>query len=121
MPIPRRRFLGLGAAAAAAALTGCGARVAAGPRPPGVPFEAFDGKIEHFIVLMLENRSYDQMLGALSGDEYDGVAQGTRLAYELHDGSPASVPIEFGGRKGYLVGGKVVLEPAGGLDAGSRE
>ena len=71
MPIPRRRFLGLGAAAAAAALTGCGARVAAGPRPPGVPFEAFDGKIEHFIVLMLENRSYDQMLGALGrGDGY---------------------------------------------------
>jgi hypothetical protein len=31
----------------------------------------------------------------------------------------ASVPIEFGGRKGYLVGGKVVLEPA--ADAGSRD
>jgi phospholipase C len=96
MPIPRRRFLGLGAAAAAAALTGCGARVAAGPRPPGVPFEAFDGKIEHFIVLMLENRSYDQMLGALSGDEYDGVAGGTSLAYERYDGSAASVPITYG-------------------------
>jgi hypothetical protein len=30
----------------------------------------------------------------------------------------ASTPIEFGGRKGYLVGGKVVLEPA---DAGAHE
>jgi hypothetical protein len=29
----------------------------------------------------------------------------------------ASVPVEFGGRKGYLVGGKVVLAP---LDAGSQ-
>jgi len=33
----------------------------------------------------------------------------------------ASVPIEFGGRKGYLVGGKVVLEPAPIADAGSRD
>ena len=33
----------------------------------------------------------------------------------------APLPIEFGGRKGYLVGGKVVLEPARGLDGGSRE
>ena len=33
----------------------------------------------------------------------------------------APVPVEFGGRKGYLVGGKVVLEPAGVADAGARE
>jgi phospholipase C len=96
MAIPRRRFLGLGAAAAASAISGCGPRVAAGPRCPTVPFEAFDGKIEHFIVLMLENRSYDHMLGALSGDEYDGVARGTPLAYEPHDGPPTWVPIEYG-------------------------
>jgi phospholipase C len=96
MPIPRRRFLTLGAAAAASAVTGCGSRVAAGPRMPRAPFEAFDGKIEHFVVLMLENRSYDQMLGALSGEEYDGAAHGTALSYEARDGSPASVAIEYG-------------------------
>jgi phospholipase C len=96
MPIPRRRFLKLGAAAAATAVTGCGSRVAAGPVRPSVPFEAFDRKIEHFIVLMLENRSYDQMLGALSGEEYDGAARGTPLTYEVRDGSPSWVPIEYG-------------------------
>jgi hypothetical protein len=31
----------------------------------------------------------------------------------------ASVPIEFGDRKGFLVGGKVLLEPV--ADAGSRD
>ena len=43
MPILRRRFLGLGAAAAATALAGCGSRIAAGARGPSAPFEAFDG------------------------------------------------------------------------------
>jgi hypothetical protein len=33
----------------------------------------------------------------------------------------ASTPVEFGGRKGWLVGGKVVLDPVGGADAGSRD
>jgi phospholipase C len=97
--LPRRRFVKLAAAAAATAVTGCGsARVASGPRAPRVPFDAFDGKIEHFIVLMLENRSYDQMLGALSSasDEYDGVPAGTRLSYEARDGSTQWVPIEHG-------------------------
>ena len=98
MAIPRRRFLELGAAAAATAVTGCtSSRVAApAPRPPRAPFAAFDGKIEHFIVLMLENRSYDQMLGALPGDEYDGVARGTSLPYRARDGSAAWVPVEHG-------------------------
>ena len=97
MPFPRRRFLKLGAAAAASALAGCARpRVAAGPQPPRLLDGALDGKIEHFIVLMLENRSYDQMLGALVGDEYDGVARGTRLAYEARDGSRQWVSIAHG-------------------------
>ncbi len=33
---------------------------------------------------------------------------------------PASVPVEFGGRRGVLVGGKVVLEPPR-ADAGARD
>jgi phospholipase C len=99
--LPRRRFVKLAAAAAATAVTGCGAtRGAGGPhaRATRVPFEAFDGKVEHFIVLMLENRSYDQMLGSLSGvdDAYDGAARGTRLSYETRDGSREWVAVEHG-------------------------
>ncbi|MGD0527785.1 MAG: alkaline phosphatase family protein [Polyangiaceae bacterium] len=96
MAIPRRRFLGLGAGAAAAAVTGCGSRVVAGLRRPEIPFEAFDGKVEHFIVLMLENRSYDLMLGALAGEEHDGVPGGTTLQYEARDGLPAWVDVQYG-------------------------
>jgi phospholipase C len=95
MSIPRRRFLELGAAAAAAAATGCGAAGMAGPRPPSVP-SPLGGEIEHFIVLMLENRSYDQMLGALDGDQYDGAAPGTPLAYQTRDGSSRGVSIAYG-------------------------
>ncbi len=66
------------------------------PPPPRSLDGALDGKIEHFIVLMLENRSYDQMLGAIDGDEYDGVRAGTRLAYEARDGSREWVSIAHG-------------------------
>jgi hypothetical protein len=45
----------------------------------------------------------------------------TTIADEAGVDLAASVPIEFGGRKGYLVGGKVTLEPAPGADAGSRD
>ncbi len=45
---------------------------------------------------MLENRSYDQMLGSLSGEEYDGVPRGTRLAYRTRDGSEEAVAVEHG-------------------------
>jgi len=98
MPIPRRRFLKLGAAATATAVAGCGSsRAGAGPAwAPHASDRALDGKIEHFIVLMLENRSYDQMLGSLEGDEYDGVAHGTRLAYDAPDGSRQWVSIAHG-------------------------
>jgi phospholipase C len=97
MSIPRRRFLELGAAAAATAVTGCASsHTVPAARAPRAPFAAFDGKIEHLIVLMLENRSYDQMLGALPGDEYAGVPRGTRLAYRTHDGAPSWVSIEHG-------------------------
>src|SRR5829696_10421365 len=70
--IRRRRFLELGAAAAA--LGGCGVderRV----RFPSV--SKLGGEIRHFVVLMMENRSYDQMLGALPGHRYAGAPRGT--------------------------------------------
>jgi len=94
MSIPRRRFLKLGAGAAAIAATGC----ASAPKAKSAtraPIEPLGGKVEHFIVLMLENRSYDQMLGALGGD-YDGVADGTRLDFEYPDRKRGSVEIFHG-------------------------
>jgi phospholipase C len=45
---------------------------------------------------MMENRSYDQMLGALPGVQYAGVAHGTRLPYERADGSRDWVEIRHG-------------------------
>jgi phospholipase C len=97
MTLPRRRFLKLGAAAAATAVAGCGpSHAAGGPKSPQVPREPLEGKIEHFIVLMLENRSYDLMLGALAGDEYDGARPSTPLAYETRDKIPERAAIEYG-------------------------
>jgi phospholipase C len=98
MPIPRRRFLELGAAAAATAVAGCAppGAAAGGARAPRCPVAPLDGKVEHFIVLMLENRSYDQMLGSLTGEEYDGLPRGTRLAYTTHDGCHELVDVAHG-------------------------
>jgi phospholipase C len=95
MSIPRRRFLELGAAAAASAVSGC-ALPGVGRGPRTIPVAPLGGKIEHFIVLMLENRSYDQMLGSLPGDEYDGVPRGTRMTYRARDGSDQWVAVEHG-------------------------
>ena len=97
MSIRRRRFLELGAASAATALAGCAvpprARLPAGPTGS---VASLDRKIEHFIVLMMENRSYDQMLGALEGPEHDGVPRGVRLPYERRDGGREWLPIRYG-------------------------
>lgn len=90
--IHRRRFLKIGAGAAAMAASGC----ASVPKARSATrIEPLGGKVEHFIVLMLENRSYDQMLGALGG-AYDGVADGTRLDFEHPGGKPGSVAIVHG-------------------------
>jgi phospholipase C len=95
VPIPRRQFLELSAAAAATSVAGCSSP-GVGAKAPRIPVAPLDGKIEHFIVLMLENRSYDQMLGALPGREYDGVPRGTRLAYRTRDGARDWVEVEHG-------------------------
>ena len=39
-------------------------------------------RVEHFVVLMLENRSYDLMLGGLHDPKYVGIADGTELPCE---------------------------------------
>jgi phospholipase C len=95
MSMRRRGLLQLGAAAA---VGGCAMAPPREPRPLTTWTEtaAFGGSIEHFIVLMMENRSYDQMLGALSGPEHDGVADGTLLTYQDRNGAEQSVPIRHG-------------------------
>jgi phospholipase C len=70
---PRRRFLEMSVAASSASLIGC--------LPPRVAQPAhvqrLGGKIQHFVVLMMENRSHDQMLGAIAA----GPPPGTVLRY----------------------------------------
>src|SRR4051812_4226449 len=74
MKIDRRRFLGMGLASAALGSSGCANGVRAKePRPVA----RLGGEIQHLVVLMMENRSYDQMLGALPGDKYAGPPPGT--------------------------------------------
>ena len=73
MKIDRRRFLGMGLASTAVA--GCvnGARAARSP----VSVARLGGEVRHLVVLMMENRSYDQMLGSLPGHAYAGPPAGT--------------------------------------------
>lgn len=97
----RRRFLQVGAAAAStvvgSTLVGCGGGISRSrARAPSGPGAAFEGKIEHLVVLMMENRSYDQMLGALAGPEHDGVTPEMALAYEDRRGRARSIRIRHG-------------------------
>jgi phospholipase C len=65
LPIDRRRFLQItGGAVAATALTSCVARAA--EIPPAVRSGTIDD-VEHIVVLMQENRSFDHYFGALRG------------------------------------------------------
>jgi phospholipase C len=97
MPIRRRQFLELGAAAVSAAAAACRPRTSASPPVDAhIRLEPLAGKVEHFIVLMMENRSYDQMLGCFDGDEHDGVPPGARLPCIARDGKRRFVPIEMG-------------------------
>lgn len=74
MKIDRRRFLGMGLASAT--LGGCARPGARSPRASVRPMARLGGEIEHLVVLMMENRSYDQMLGALPGHKYAGPSAG---------------------------------------------
>src|SRR5579864_8050245 len=92
MTLSRRRFLGLaGAAGALAASGGWRAARAAGPAyraaadisPPPAPDAS---GIEHIVVVMMENRSFDHFMGWLPGA--DGKQAG--LAYTDTTGAPHS-------------------------------
>ncbi len=64
--IDRRTALkGLGASLGLPLLKGCGPDV---PAPP-VTFEALRERIDTVVILMMENRSFDHVLGALSLEE----------------------------------------------------
>src|SRR5262245_31176406 len=52
-------------------------------------------KIEHFVVLMLENRSYDHVLGGLADPKYAGVSADVELPYTGPRG-PATVRVTRG-------------------------
>jgi phospholipase C len=72
--LSRREFLtGLGAAAGALALGGCGDAASGDPENEPLPDPASSG-IEHIVVLMMENRSYDHYLGWVPGG--DGIQAG---------------------------------------------
>src|SRR5262245_10034820 len=88
---PRRRFLQMGAAAAA--MSGCGIDERRA-RFPSV--SKLRGEIQHFVVLMMENRSYDEMLGSLPGHRYAGLPSGTMLRYTTTSGERVSVPVRHG-------------------------
>ncbi len=70
--VTRRAALqGLGATAAIPALAGCGDDTETGPEPEPEP----EAAVDHFVILMMENRSYDHYLGsrALEGLPGDGL------------------------------------------------
>ena len=91
MKIDRRRFLGMGLASAA--LGGCAPAARPVRRP--VSLARLGGEIQHVVVLMMENRSYDQMLGALPGDKYAGPPAGTTVSYRGAHGV-VDVPLRHG-------------------------
>ena len=79
--LSRREFLaGIAAATGALALGGCGDTASsAGDDPEARPLPAPGASgIEHVIVLMMENRSFDHFLGWVPGA--DGVQEGLRYA-----------------------------------------
>ena len=92
MKIDRRRFLGMGLASMGLASAGC-ANGARAKEPRSVA--RLGGEIQHLVVLMMENRSYDQMLGALPGDEYAGPPPGTTVTYRTEHGA-VNVPLRHG-------------------------
>src|SRR3954454_4826878 len=101
MTLSRREFLI--ASAGLAAASACGGGENAGRQPAenaapsgGPPFGQFD----HLVVLMLENRTFDNMLGYLykpgqvpRGQKFDGVA-GKNLSNSAPDGT--KVPVSPG-------------------------
>jgi phospholipase C len=93
MKIDRRGFLGM--SLASATLGGCvnGATSARARSPLSIG--RLGGEIQHLVVLMMENRSYDQMLGGLPGRKYAGPSAGTTVSYRGEHG-PVEVPLRHG-------------------------
>src|SRR6516225_6292012 len=81
MKLDRRKFIGSAVGASAAGLLGNipGALASTG-QPKVLPARAGDCGIEHVVVLMMENRSFDHLLGWLPNA--DGVQDGL-IYYDL--------------------------------------
>ncbi len=84
--ISRRAVLGaaaMGAGALAVGATGVGRAAALGPStPPNVRVSPDQSGIDHIVVVMMENRSFDHMMGWLPGA--NGIQAG--LSYLDHEG-----------------------------------
>jgi len=77
----RSALKGLGAAAISPLLPGCGSSIEPGPLPPSEVTPALlRERIDTVVVLMMENRSFDHYLGALSllegREDVDGLQEG---------------------------------------------
>src|SRR5688572_26322429 len=111
----RRRFLtGMAGAAGALALPGCGGGVVGGaPGRGGLPDPA-DSGIEHIVQVMMENRSFDHMLGWVEGA--DGIQNQT---FEHTDGSLVETfHMGHGGDAAYGFQGCGWEDPDHGYDGG---
>jgi len=65
----RRRFIGGGVAAASAAAVGAGTMLGAAASRSAKPIDPRDCPLDHLVLCMMENRSFDHMLGRLHGVE----------------------------------------------------
>jgi phospholipase C len=96
-PARRRLLTGIAGAAGALALPGCGNSPSPAASGGGLLPNPADSGIDHIIVLMMENRSFDHFLGWLPGA--DGIQSGLSyvdnngIAYETYPlGTGAPVP-----------------------------
>lgn len=122
--ISRRRFLTGAAATGALAVAGCGPdtpETAASPGPgpgpgpvTGVLPNPADSGIDHIVAVMMENRSFDHMLGWVPGA--DGIVNQT---FKHTDGSDVpTFHMGHGGNADYGFQGCGWEDPAHGYDAG---
>ena len=91
MDLTRRQVLGAGGAAAGVAIAGgTAARGGSDPAPArGLPAPA-DSGLDHIVVVMMENRSFDHYLGWLPGA--DGRQAGPDVQGRRRQGAPDAPP-----------------------------
>ena len=121
-PLNRRDFLvksTLAASATVGAFAGWPRRSKAAPSPFGIDMRLTVGPIDHVIVLMMENRSFDHMLGYLKLEEHradvDGLTPGLansdgNVSYPIHHlGTTAFKKKQDPCHSGACVAGQLVI------------